>query len=169
MHREGKPEFLTCLGQGISTGFLWKDLRQSNRKEAKKKKKKKKLMWYFLDLWNKTPWLQNLSSVTWWARNMRLDFFNLKWRGWYWQYLPHSIVAESERKVKVKSLSCVRLFATPWTIACQAPSPMGFSRQEYWSGLPFPSPGIILTQGSNPSLPHCRQTLYHLSHERSPD
>ena len=124
-------------------------------------------MRYFLDLWNKTPWLQNLSSVTWWARNMRLDFFNLKWRGWYWQYLPHSIVAESERKVKVKSLSCVRLFATPWTIACQAPSPMGFSRQEYWSGLPFPSPGIILTQGSNPSLPHCRQTLYHLSHQGS--
>ena len=43
-------------------------------------------------------------------------------------------------KVKVKSLSCVRLFATPWTVARQAPLSMGFSRQEYWSGLPFPSP-----------------------------
>ena len=42
-------------------------------------------------------------------------------------------------KVKVKSLSCVRLFATPWTIAHQAPPSMGFSRQEYWSGLPFSS------------------------------
>ena len=42
-------------------------------------------------------------------------------------------------KVKVKSLSCVRLFATPWTVAHQAPPSMGFSRQEYWSGLPFPS------------------------------
>ena len=43
-------------------------------------------------------------------------------------------------KVKVKSVSRVRLFATQWTVAYQAPSSMGFSRQEYWSGLPFPSP-----------------------------
>ena len=41
-------------------------------------------------------------------------------------------------KVKVKSLSCVRLLATPWTAAYQAPPPMGFSRQEYWCGLPLP-------------------------------
>ena len=38
-------------------------------------------------------------------------------------------------------LSCVRLFATPWTVAHQAPLSMGFSRQEYWNGLPFLSPG----------------------------
>ena len=43
-------------------------------------------------------------------------------------------------KVKVKSLSHVRLFATPWTVAYQAPLYMGFSRQEYWSGLLLPSP-----------------------------
>ena len=43
-------------------------------------------------------------------------------------------------KVKVKSLSHVRLFATPWTAAYQAPPSMGFSRQEYWSGVPLPSP-----------------------------
>ena len=43
-------------------------------------------------------------------------------------------------KVKVKSLSRVRLFATPWIAAYQAPPSMGFSRQEYWSGLPLPSP-----------------------------
>ena len=43
-------------------------------------------------------------------------------------------------KVKVKSLSCVRLLATPWTAAHQAPPAMGFSRQEYWSGVPLPSP-----------------------------
>ena len=42
-------------------------------------------------------------------------------------------------KVKVKSLSCVRLLVTPWTAAYQAPPSMGFSRQEYWSGLPLPS------------------------------
>ena len=44
-------------------------------------------------------------------------------------------------KVKVKSLSCVRLLATPWTAAYQAPPSMGFSRQEYWSGVPLPSNG----------------------------
>ena len=43
-------------------------------------------------------------------------------------------------KVKGKSLSHVRLFATPWTAAYQAPPSMGFSRQEYWSGVPLPSP-----------------------------
>ena len=43
-------------------------------------------------------------------------------------------------KVKVKSLSPVQLLATPWTAAYQAPPPMGFSRQEYWSGVPLPSP-----------------------------
>ena len=43
-------------------------------------------------------------------------------------------------QLKWKSLSCVRLFATPWTAAYQAPLSMGFSRQEYWSGVPLPSP-----------------------------
>ena len=47
-------------------------------------------------------------------------------------------------KVKVKSLSRVRLFATPWTAAHQAPLSMGFSRQEYWSGVPLPSPSLFL-------------------------
>ena len=45
--------------------------------------------------------------------------------------------------VKVKSLSCVQLFATLWTVAYQAPPSTGFSRQEYWSGVPFPSPGDL--------------------------
>jgi len=67
-------------------------------------------------------------------------------------------------KVKVKSLSCIRLFATLWTVAYQAPPSTGFSRQECWSGLPFPSSGIFPTQESNPGLPHCGQTLYRLSH-----
>ena len=47
-------------------------------------------------------------------------------------------------KVKVKSVSRVRLLATPWTAAYQAPPSMGFSRQEYWSGVPLPSPIYIL-------------------------
>ena len=54
---------------------------------------------------------------------------------------------------EVKWPSRVRLFATPWTVDYQAPPSMGFSRQEYWSGLPFPSPGDLL--------------LYHLSHQGS--
>ena len=49
-----------------------------------------------------------------------------------------------------KSLSRVRLFATPWTVAYQAPSSMEFSRLEYWSGLPFPSPGDLPNPGIKP-------------------
>ena len=53
----------------------------------------------------------------------------------------------------MKSLSCVRLFATPWTVAYQAPPSMGFSRQQYWSGLPFPSPGGLTDIGIEPGSP----------------
>ena len=56
-------------------------------------------------------------------------------------------------KVKVKSLSYVQLFATPWTLAYQAPPSMGFSRQECWSGLPFPSPGDLPDPGIEPGSP----------------
>ena len=55
--------------------------------------------------------------------------------------------------MKVKSLSRVRLFATPWTGAYQAPPSMGFSGQEYWSGLPFPSPGDLPHPGIEPGSP----------------
>ena len=61
---------------------------------------------------------------------------------------------------EVKSLSRVQLFATPWTVAYQAPPSMGFSRQKYWSGLPFPSPGDLPNPGIEPGLLQCRQTLY---------
>ena len=53
----------------------------------------------------------------------------------------------------MKSLSCVQLFATPWTVAYQAPPSMGFSRQEYLSGLTFPSPGDLLDSGIKPLSP----------------
>ena len=56
-------------------------------------------------------------------------------------------------KVKGKSLSRVRLFATPWTVARQASLCMEFSRQEYWSGLPFPSPGDLPNPGAEPGSP----------------
>jgi len=56
-------------------------------------------------------------------------------------------------KVKVKSLSRVQLFETPWTVAYQAPPSMGFSRQECWSGLPFPSPRDLPGPGIEPRTP----------------
>ena len=68
--------------------------------------------------------------------------------------------------MKVKSLSCVRFFATPWTVHHQAPASMGFPRQEYWSGLPFPPPVNLPDPGMEPwtlvypCLLHYRQILY---------
>ena len=53
----------------------------------------------------------------------------------------------------MKSLSCVPLFSTPWTVAYQAPPSMGFSRQEYRRGLPFPSPGDLPDPGIKPGSP----------------
>ena len=50
-------------------------------------------------------------------------------------------------------LSRVRLFATPWTVACQAPLSMGFSRQEYWNGLPFPPAGDLPNPWTEPMFP----------------
>ena len=61
--------------------------------------------------------------------------------------------ATSVQSSSVQSLSCVRLFATPWTVARQAPPSMEFSRQEYWSGLPFPSPGDLPNPGIEPRSP----------------
>ena len=59
-------------------------------------------------------------------------------------------------------------FATLWTVARQAPLSMGFSGQEYWSGLSIPPSGDLRTQGSNAELPHCRQILYRLCPQGSP-
>ena len=59
-------------------------------------------------------------------------------------------------------------FANPWTIACQASVLMGLPRQENWSELPFPSPGIFPTQGSNLCLLYWQAVSLPLSHQRSP-
>ena len=67
-------------------------------------------------------------------------------------------VPNIKMKVKVKSLSPVRFFTTAWTVAHQAPLSMGFSRQEYWSGVPLPSPsisGICSKEGLSFSRPFC--------------
>ena len=61
------------------------------------------------------------------------------------------------------SLTPVQLFATPWTVARQAPLSMEFSSQQFWSDCHFHLQVTFLTQGLNLGLLHCRQTLYHLS------
>ena len=67
--------------------------------------------------------------------------------------LQTSVHSSSGTLSEAKSLSRVRLFVTPWTVAYQAPLSMGFSRQEYWSGLPFPSPGDLPNPGIEPGFP----------------
>ena len=67
-----------------------------------------------------------------------------------------------------QSLSHVRLFETLWTVAHQAPLFMGFSRQEYWSGLPFPPPGDLPDSGIEPTSPALQVDSLPLSHLGSP-
>ena len=74
-------------------------------------------------LWNSKVW------IIWWSVVEQLPDMKICW--------SFTVC------VGAQSLSHVWLFATQWTIACQAPLSMGFSRQEYWSGLPFPSPGYL--------------------------
>ena len=69
--------------------------------------------------------------------------------------VPEKGTRHHESEVKVKLLSRVQLFVTPWTVAYQAPLSVGFSRQEYWSGLPFPSPGDL----PNPEIEPGSSTL----------
>ena len=73
-----------------------------------------------------------------------------------------------KEKVKVKSFSRARLFATPWTVACtKLLHPWDFQGKSTGVGCHFILQGIFPTQGSNPGLSHCRQTLYRPSHQGS--
>ena len=83
----------------------------------------------------------------------------------YWFLLNNSV--NQLCACMLSYFSRVQLFVTPWTVVCQAPVSMGFSKLEYWSGLPCSAPGNPPNPGSTPGLPHFRQTLYHLSHQRS--
>ena len=67
-------------------------------------------------------------------------------------------------KVKVKLFSRVRLLATPWTAAYQAPPSMGFSRQEYWSGVPLPSPQMYLNKFIKVYLPNLTHYCHPIIH-----
>ena len=83
------------------------------------------------------PWFST-SPLTFCTRCRKIKIVIIK----LWQ---RAITKGKERKVKL--LSHIRLFETPWTVAYQAPPSIGFSRQEYWSGLPFPSPGDLPDSG----------------------
>ena len=86
-----------------------------------------------------------LRRAHWLSIVVHLEYSSLYWLSSF----PVSLKSE----VKVKSLSWARLFATPWTVAYQAPPSMGFSRQEYCSGVPFPSPGDLPNSGIEPGSP----------------
>ena len=79
-------------------------------------------------------------------------------------------MAENPVVVIVELLSHVQLFETPWTAARQAPLSMGFPRQEYWGGLPFPSPGYLPDPGikPHPALPVDSSPLSHLENSNNP-
>ena len=76
--------------------------------------------------------------------------------------MGHMLLDHRFRKVKVKSLSRVQPFAALWIVACQAPLSMGFSRQEYWNGLPFPSPGDLPDPGIKPRSPALQANFFTL-------
>ena len=88
-------------------------------------------------------------------------------RYFYIRFISLSVVRFISLVASCFSCSFFWLFATPLTVAHQAPLSMGFSRHEYWSGLPFPPPRDLLGPGIEPGLPHCRQTLYRLSYQGS--
>ena len=108
-----------------------------------------------ITIWRKQEWMRYLKSsrnpslysiniLLWWPTCLLLRVYIL------YSYCTVTVFC---MKVKVKSLSRVWLFATLWTAAHQAPLPIGFSRQEYWSGLPFPSPGDLPDPGIEPRSP----------------
>ena len=96
------------------------------------------------------------TSILTFQMTLLLSWHNISvtWEDWK-QVIRSGICLKhrSLRNVKVKSLSRVWLFATPWTVAYQAPPSMQFSRQEHWSGLPFASPGDLPDPGIEPRSP----------------
>ena len=101
---------------------------------------------------------QNLAACVGW-RGMRNCIRRTKLRCLVWQFRtsvikPNLISCQTSKvKVKVKPLIRVQLFVTTWTVVYQAPPSMGFSRQEYWSGLPFPSAGDLSDPAIEPGSP----------------
>ena len=96
-------------------------------------------------------WLYSYSSKKQGKRKMKSSMCSICLITSGWRKASRHLYGE--RRSEVKSLSLVWLFATPWTVAYKAPLSMEFSRQEYWSGLPFPSPGDHPDPGIEPGFP----------------
>ena len=101
------------------------------------------------------PWLEACPSVSWfspaWNENTQESSALIRSSA---QCLLYSVTATDQHMcAHAQPLSRVWLIVTPWTIACEAPLSMEFSRQEYWSGLPFPSPGDLPDAGIEPGSP----------------
>ena len=116
------------------------------------------------DVWYvKSCYLKNW--VTKWFRKLRVTLFSIIIG------ILRNFNTVNMSVVNAQLLSCVQLFATPWAIVSQAPLAMGFSRQEYWSGLPCPPPGDLPDPGIKPSSPAfsaLQEDSLPLSHLGSP-
>ena len=134
----------------LSAFFLWIELL--------------KYLTYFLVVrFNYEDWLQRVVNIIETTRvyvaKHKLCILNIiKTHKYMYIYTCHAMLS---------NFSHVRLFATPWTVAYQAPLSLRFPRQEYWSGLHFPLQGILLTQGSNPCLLHWQGGSLPLSYQGS--
>ena len=116
-------------------------------------KEAKTVQWSKDSLFNKWCW-DNWISMCKKKKNLDTDFTSftkINWKGIRDLNGKHKSIKLLQDRVKL--LSHVRLFVTPWTVAYQAPPSMGFSRQQYWSGLPFPSPGDLPNPGIEPGSP----------------
>ena len=112
------------------------------------------------------PWgCKELDMTEWLTHITRSYFFGQR------QFIPFLLKDSREWALGglwLSVLSRVLLFETPQTVACQSPLSLEFSRQEYRSRLPFPSPGIFQTQGSNPHPLHGQADSLTLRHRGSP-
>ena len=106
--------------------------------------------WVFLP--GKSQRQRSLAGYSpWCCKRVRHDF---KQQQSLYLQRPFTLASQPPASLSIVShLSCVWLCATLWTIALQVPLPMRFSRQKYWSGLPFPSPGDLLDPGIQPASP----------------
>ena len=107
----------------------------------------------------KYPIHRSVSGISLFSLNLYIDSYRLFWRNSYftrfvsYRFSVTLLMFPKKERKKVKLLSCVQLFVTPWTVAYRAPPSMGFSRQKYWSRLPFPYPGDLPNPGIEPGSP----------------
>ena len=117
----------------VNLGKLWEMVRDREAWHAA-------VQWVTGDWTTRTTWAFQPSFI-YFINNISRSLGSLWWTVSKWKWK------------KVKSLSHVQLFRTPWTVAYQAPLSMGFFGQEHWSGLPFPSPGYLPNPGIKPRSP----------------